>query len=277
MVINKFPGTQVSAELINPRISQYCDIFFESNDGTNDLVMGSVNAGTSYSGSLFEMGQEGMTGAFYGILSVQQNFVGKHPYQKIHNVLYRLAEDQDTFALDSFDYESPVQFSLISKPSEHSSCIDLDGIVFIDVFKDDLRPYQVDANYAMIYVVPPLADLYSTPNDFLNAIKATAENIIKAVMTYNKGYTGHRSPNGLSLKKINTIRVCLFSVGYFNTFQLSHDQIASYIYQGIANELHSKETSIATIQFENNYYDVTENETKSKKQDFSIIPVLMKN
>ncbi|MFT6827654.1 MAG: hypothetical protein ACI9Z3_000351 [Roseivirga sp.] len=277
MLIKNFPGTQVNAELIKPRISQFCDIFFESEPEVENVVMGSVNAGTSYSGSLFEMGQEGMTGAFYGILSAQQNFVGKHPYQKVHNVLHRLAAEHDTFALDSFDYESPVQFSLISKPSEHSSCIDLDGIVFIDVFKDDLRPYQVDANYAMIYLVPPLADLYTTTNDFLHAIKATSENIIKAVMTYNKGYTGAKSPNGLNLKKINTIRICLFSSGYFNNFQLSHDQIASYIYQGIASELHSKETSITTVQFENNYYDVMENEIKSKKQDFSIVPALMRN
>uniref|UniRef100_UPI00404713B1 hypothetical protein n=1 Tax=Roseivirga sp. TaxID=1964215 RepID=UPI00404713B1 len=277
MIINKFPGTQVSAELINPRVSQFCEIFFETEPSDQNIVMGSVNAGTSYSGSLFEMGQEGMTGAFYGILSVQQNFVGKHPYQKIHNLIHRLSAENDVHTLDSFEYESPVQFSLISKPSEHTPCIDYDGTVFIDVFKDDLRPYQINANYAMIYVVPPLADLYSTTNDFLNAIKATSENIIKAVMTYNKGFTGPKSPNGLNLKKINTIRVCLFSGGYFNSFQLSHDQIATYIYQGIANELHSKETSITTIQFENNYYDVMENEIKSKKQDFGIVPALMQN
>lgn len=277
MIINKFPGTQVSAELINPRVSQFCDIFFEADPSDQSTVMGSVNAGTSYSGSLFEMGQEGMTGAFYGILSVQQNFVGKHPYQKIHNLIHRLSAENDVHTLDSFEYESPVQFSLISKPSEHTPCIDYDGTVFIDVFKDDLRPYQINANYAMIYVVPPLADLYSTTNDFLNAIKATSENIIKAVMTYNKGFTGPKSPNGLNLKKINTIRVCLFSGGYFNSFQLSHDQIATYIYQGIANELHSKETSITTIQFENNYYDVMENEIKSKKQDFGIVPALMQH
>jgi tRNA threonylcarbamoyladenosine modification (KEOPS) complex Pcc1 subunit len=277
MAVYKFPGTQVNAQFIDPSLSQFCDIFYENEVGTKGIIMGSVNAGTSYSGSLFEVGQEGMTGAFYGILSAQQNFVGRHPYQKVHKLLHRLSAEQDVFALDSFDYESPVQFSLISKPSDHSSCIDYDGIVFIDVFKDDLRPYQIDANYAMVYVVPPMGDLYSTQNDFLRAIEATAENIVKAVMSYNKGYTNNKSPNGLNLKKINTIRVCLFSGGYFNTFQLSHDQIASYIYQGIVNELHSKETSISSIQFENNYYDVMENEIKSKKQDFSIVSSLIQN
>ncbi|MFT6054257.1 MAG: hypothetical protein ACJAS3_002238 [Roseivirga sp.] len=277
MVINSFPGTQVTAELINPRVSQYCDIFYRNANDAQGVVMASVNAGTSYSGSLFEVGQEGMTGAFYGILSAQQNFVGRHPYQKVHKLLHRLSGNKDIFTLDDFDYESPMQFSLISKPSDHSSCIDYDGIVFIDIFKEELRPNQIAANYAMIYVVPPLGDLYSSQNDFLRAIEATAENIIKAVMTYNKNYTKENSPNGRNLKLINTIRVCLFSGGYFNTFQLNPDRIASYIYQGIVNELHSKETSITTIQFENNYYDVMENEIKSKKQDFDIVPTLMKH
>jgi hypothetical protein len=141
MVINKFPGTQVTAEQLNPRISQYCDIFYQKE--TQGVVMATVNAGTSYSGSLFEVGQEGMTGAFYGILSRQQNFVGRNPYQKVHKLLHKLSAEQDVFALDSFDYESPVQFSLISKPSDNSSCIDYDGIVFINVFKDDLCTYEM--------------------------------------------------------------------------------------------------------------------------------------
>lgn len=275
MTLNKFPGTQVNAELLDPTHSQFCEIFYEDSPPFSDTVMGSVNAGTSYSGSLFEVGQEGMTGAFYGILSAQQNFIGRHPYQKIHKHLFRKAGENEIATLDSFEPDLPVQFSLVQKPSETSGCVDYDGIVFINIFKDDLRPYQIDANYAMIYVVPPMGDLYSTPNDFLNAIEATAQNIIRAVMTYNKEYAGVKSPNGLNLKPINTIRVCLFSGGYFNTYQLSHDQIATYIYHGIASELHSRDTSITAIQFENNYYDVMENEVQSKKQDFSAINALI--
>ena len=139
--------------------------------------MGSVNAGTSYTGSLFEMGQEGMTGAFYGILSVQQNFVGKHPYQKIHKTLHRLAENNETAFIDDFDSDFGVQFALVQKPPIDTACIDFDGTVFVDVFKDHLRPYQIDANYAMIYVVPPLADLYSTPNDFLKTLLKTLSGL----------------------------------------------------------------------------------------------------
>ena len=79
MATNRFPGTQVTAELLNPTHSKYCDIFYETEPEAEGIIMGSVNAGTSYSGSLFEVGQEGMTGAFYGILSAQQGFVGRHP------------------------------------------------------------------------------------------------------------------------------------------------------------------------------------------------------
>ncbi len=275
MVLNKFPGTQVSAELLNPERSQFCEIFYEKDPFSPDTVMGSVNAGTSYSGSLFEVGQEGMTGAFYGILSAQQNFIGRHPYQKVHKHLHRLAANQETAIFHNFEPDIPVQFAMVQKPPAQSACIDFDGIVFINVFKNDLRPYQIDANYAMIYVVPPMGDLYSSPTDFLNAIEATAENIVRAVMVYNKTYTGSKSPSALNLKPINTIRVCLFSTGYFNTFEVSHDQIASYIYHGIANELHSKNTSITGIQFENNYYDAVENEIKIKRQDFNIISELL--
>ena len=275
MTLNKFPGTQVNAELLEPTHSQFCEIFYEEKPLFSDTVMGSVNAGTSYSGSLFEVGQEGMTGAFYGILSAQQNFIGRHPYQKIHKHLYRIAGENEVAVMDSFEPDLPVQFAMVQKPAESSACVDYDGVVFINVFKDDLRPYQIDANYAMIYVVPPMGDLYSTPNDFLHAIEATAENIIKAVMTYNKQYSGTNSPGGLILKPINTIRVCLFSGGYFNTYQLSHDQIATYIYHGIASELHSRDTSITSIQFENNYYEVMENEVKGEKQDFSAIKGLL--
>ncbi len=275
MALNKFPGTEVTAELLNPQRSQFCEIFYESNPEDDSIVMGSVNAGTSYSGSLFEVGQEGMTGAFYGILSVQQGFVGKHPYQKVHKSLHRYAGEERAAALDSFDPDIPLQFAIMQKPPENSACIDFDGTVFIDVFKENLRPYEVDSNYAMIYVVPPMGNLYSTPTDFLHAVEATAENIVSTVMLYNKNFTGEKSPGGLRLKAINTIRVVLFSGGYFNTFELSHDQIATYIFHGIANELHSKDTSIHTIQFENNYYEVTENEVRGEKQDFASIAELL--
>jgi len=272
---NRFPGTQVTAELLNPRHARYCDIFYEETPPDASVIMGSVNAGTSYSGSLFEVGQEGMIGAFYGILSAQQGFVGRHPYQKVHKYLHRIAGENQTAIMDSPEHDSPVQFSIINKPNPKASCIDFDGIVFIDVFKNNLRPYEIDANYAMIYVVPPMGDLYSTPTDFLHAVEATAENIVETVMLYNKEYTGEKSPNSLGLKKINTIRVCLFSGGYFNTWHLSHDQLANYIYQGIASALHSKDTSIECIQFENNYYEATENEMKVDKQDFASIAGLI--
>ena len=275
MALNKFPGTTVTAELLDPTHSQFCEIFYEEKPEDTSIVMASVNAGTSYSGSLFEVGQQGMTGAFYGILSVQQNFIGRHPYQKIHKHLHRISTDSDSAFLASFEHDMPVQFAMIQKPSVQSACIDFDGIVFINVFKEDLRPYQIDSNYAMIYVVPPMGNLYPTPNDFLHAVEATAENIIRAVMKYNQNYTGSKSPSGLTLKPIDTIRVCLFSGGYFNTYELSHDQLATYIYHGIANELHSQDTRITNIQFENNYYDVVENEIKSEKQDFSAIISLM--
>ncbi len=237
--------------------------------------MGSVNAGTSYSGSLFEVGQEGMTGAFYGILSAQQGFVGRHPYQKVHKYLHRIAGEKQTAIMDTTEPDSPEKFAMVNKPDPSSACIDFDGIVFIDVFKNDLHPYQVESNYAMIYVVPPMGDLYSTPTDFLHAVEATAENIVRTVMLYNQQYTGAKSPNSLHLEKINTIRVCLFSGGYFNTWHLSHDQLATYIYQGIASELHSKNTSIQCIQFENNLYEVTENEMPVDRQDFASIVELM--
>ena len=275
MIVNKFPGTKVTAELLNPRHSDFCPVFYETAPVEPNLMMGSVNAGTSYTGSLFEMGQEGMTGAFYGILSVQQNFVGKHPYQKIHKTLHRIAANKDYAFQADFDSDMGVQFALVQNPSADTTCVDFDGTVFIDVFKDHLRPYQIEANYAMIYVVPPLADLYSTPNDFLNAIEDTAENIIRAVMNYNQNFTGEKSPNSLNLKPINTIRVCLFSGGYFNKFQFSHNQIASRIYHGIASQLHSAETFITNIQFENNYHQTKATDIKSENQDFNIIRKLM--
>lgn len=275
MIVNKFPGTNITAELLNPRHSDFCPVFYETAPIETNLTMGSVNAGTSYTGSLFEMGQEGMTGAFYGILSVQQNFVGKHPYQKLHKTLHRLGKDKDSAYQAGFDSDMGVQFALVQNQPSHTACVDFDGTVFVDIFKNHLRPYQIDANYAMIYVVPPLADLYGTPNEFLNAIEDTAENIIRAVMNYNRNFTGDKSPNSFDLKPLNTIRVCLFSAGYFNTFQISHDQIASYIYHGIASQLHSAETYITNVQFENNYHEVMATGLKSETQDFSILRKLM--
>ena len=58
---------------------------------------------------------------------------------------------------------------------------------------------------------------------------------------------------GLQLYPINTIRTCLFSGGYFNTFQLKHERIATAIFQGITNALYSRDTSIRQIDFENNF------------------------
>ena len=100
MALNKFPGTQVTAELLNPVNTRVSEIFYEQSPEDASIVMGSVNAGTSYSGSLFEVGQEGMIGAFYGILSAQQGFIGRHPYQKVHKYLHRISGENTTAVME---------------------------------------------------------------------------------------------------------------------------------------------------------------------------------
>lgn len=270
----KIPGTQVAARILQPDHPPFCEIFYQ-NSPADSSIMGSVNAGTSYSGSLFEVSLDGIIGAFYGILSVQQNFVGRHPYQKVHKELFMQAGEAQNLASYDLDTDSPVQFAMMQRQPEGSPCVDYDGTVFIDVFKDHLRPYQVDANYAMIYVVPPLGDLYDSPDDFIRAVEATAENMVLAVMTYNKECAGLNSPGGLQLFPINTIRTCLFSGGYFNTFQLKHERIATAIFQGITNALYSRDTSIRNIDFENNFYEEGLKDEGKGKQEFDAILSLL--
>ncbi|WP_339608003.1 hypothetical protein [uncultured Roseivirga sp.] len=76
MIINKFPGTHITAELLNPKHSNFCEVFYESPPLQPEVVMATVNAGASYTSPLFEMAQESMTGAFYK--SVQQSFIRRY-------------------------------------------------------------------------------------------------------------------------------------------------------------------------------------------------------
>ncbi len=248
------PNTSVEAVIIDPvPMNGYVDIFLHAGQTNNNLNQGSVNAGTSNYGDVFAVGLKGINGAFASKLS---NHAGQDVslYKSLHQSLYNNAGKALSAYQDSFSNSDPIQFSLLLKPPKSFNLAQYDGIVFIDVFNANQLPYGNDLNYAMLYVVPPLASHYSLQADFLHAIEKTNITLVNAINLYNNK---HAAPgNALGLAPIKDIRMCLFSGGYYRG-NATIDQVALHNLRGLESAFSSGTTEINTVYCENSYDDHT--------------------
>jgi hypothetical protein len=247
------PGSNIKASILEPSTpTGHAHLYLASGDTQKGRVLGSVNAGTSNPGKVFAVGLGGINGGFkIALKDAGQNTKG---YQPMHNDLYQ-ATRQGFGATGQYqDSSYPALFSCIMKPDPNFNLFEYDGIVFVDVFTKLTYPNQNDNNYAMIYVMPPNFSHYNTQQDFLDAVVKTNITLIKCVTDYNQYITqGHPGTNGL--QAINTIRMCLFSGGWYRG-SATVDEVAIANLKGLERGIQNNPTasqSIECIEFENSY------------------------
>eukprot|EP00922_Rhytidocystis_sp_ex-Travisia-forbesii_P035592 GHVS01052826.1.p1 GENE.GHVS01052826.1~~GHVS01052826.1.p1 ORF type:complete len:471 (+),score=129.48 GHVS01052826.1:87-1415(+) len=87
------------------------------------------------------------------------------------------------------------------------------GCVFLSVFKDDKVPCNQEKNQCMVYVVGPKGTDFETKENFIDAVKHTAVNLMTMLCDYNGVSRRHGAAKGL--QKLNNCRIALFSGGAF--------------------------------------------------------------
>ena len=246
------PNTSVEAVILDPTpMTGFAHLFLRNGETENGLYQGSVNAGTSNYGSVFAVGLGGINGAFDNKLT---NHAGQDTslYQGLHQTLYNNAGTALSAYQDQFAPTDPISFSLLLKPPVSYNMDDYDGIVFIDVFNANQLPFGNDLNYAMIYVVPPNAINYHSPQEFLHKVEQTNITLVNAVNLFN---SKHATPgNTLGLQPIKDIRMCLFSGGYYRGAS-TVDQVALHNLRGLETAFSSATTEVQTVYFENSWTD----------------------
>lgn len=234
------PGTQVQVSFFtfagdNP------PIYDGASGGPETLA--SVNAGNS-DGLCVGLG--GINGGFYLELTqhANQKRVNLSPakgcipgnyddYQDRHLKLLAQATAAATGTASAvYANTDPCAFSYcLAKPVGQAAGFH-DGVCFVDVFDAALCPHGNAKNAAMLYVAPPLDTNYATTHDFLQAIEATAANIIAAIAGYNALAAQQNLPVIQALR--NTL---LSSNNYNKTLKAPLDDIAGAILAGFAAEL----------------------------------------
>jgi hypothetical protein len=230
----------------------HADIYLSATDVQPKTVLGSVNAGTSNAGSVFAVGLGGINGGFKKALEdAGQN---AKAYKPMHQDLYNATSQGFGTTGQYQDPSYPALFSCILKPDPKFHLFEYDGIVFVDVFTKKTYPNQNESNYAMIYVIPPNFDNYHGQQDFLDAVSTTNETLIKCVVEYNK-YIVQGHPETSDLKPINTIRMCLFSGGWYRG-SATVDEVANANLKGLELGIQNNPMAsqfIELIEFENSY------------------------
>ena len=244
------PNTSVEAEIMDPTpITGYANLYLEAGENGNGLYVGSINAGTSNIGSVFAVGLGGINGAFYSLLH-KHTGQDTDRYKTIHNDIYQNAGMALSGFQDNFGPNDPVIFSMMLKPPVSYGMSHVDGVVFVDVFNPNQLPHGNSLNYAMVYVVPPLASNYNNQQDFLAHVEKTNLVIVSAINLYNSKYAFQGNPRGL--EPIKDIYMCLFSGGYYRG-SATVDQVAMHNLRGLESAFSSAPTEITKVYFENSY------------------------
>ena len=195
--IYQFPESTVKAIFLGKAPgSQYSALYYTQGEAGNCL--GSVNAGNA---PMPYVGGGGINAVFANLLNkhANQDDQAIDSYTQIHQDLYNHAATGSAHR-DHFPADSPLQYAYVLRPIGSKVLQNMDGAVFIDVFKPGMRPYSNANNYAMIYIIPPNGQFgygYDTDQSFLAAVKQTAANIIKAVADFNKTTANNHNLNYL--------------------------------------------------------------------------------
>ena len=210
------PGTQVQIRFVT--FSSHFPPLYEAA-GQGALNLASVNAGNS-NGLCVGLG--GVNGGFYLELTQQANQkrVNLSPqlkcqpgnyddYQDRHLKLIAKAGPGGT-ASETYTNTDPCAFSYVNAKQVSQTPGWYEGVAFVDVFDPALRPHGNAKNVAMLYVAPPYDGNHTTTVDFLQAIEATAANIIETVAGYNALAAQQKLP------VIEALRNTLFSSNEYN-------------------------------------------------------------
>eukprot|EP00923_Selenidium_pygospionis_P048763 GHVN01083793.1.p2 GENE.GHVN01083793.1~~GHVN01083793.1.p2 ORF type:complete len:386 (+),score=78.44 GHVN01083793.1:3922-5079(+) len=199
----------------------------------------SLNAG---SGTL-SVGGDGINGAFAKILGDQQHDVPK--YEEVHKKLLAKAiqaskdatEKDRTMLVESDEPHPDLKASYCRVCPKLKSGDGSTGAVFVDIFNDTKRPHMAN-NYAMIMVVAPNGSDYSSPEGFLSAVEETGVNLMTTFCDFNGMVKRSKSSAPLTLKRINVVRVCLFSGGEHKHKDATKSQVAHSILSGLSKGYH---------------------------------------
>ncbi len=109
--------------------------------------------------------------------------------------------------------------------------------VFIHEFKDGFYPLGNTSNKFMVYVVPPKGTEYSIPGLFLKAVHEVSYNMMELIDKHDFS------------KKMETLRICLFSAGLYTPTNVRYVEVAASIIKGILQYINMYGTSVKTIEF----------------------------
>lgn len=234
----EFKGSRIS-----PGYVSFSDVPNAENDETHTPCYGaeakegfaSVNAGDHQ----LYVGGKGINKAFADILKSAGQQIEK--YECLHeNLLTRaLQENKD-------NRDSEIRSILMDDPTDSHPDIRIalcrtspdlrkidpsgrTGSVYISAFKDKF-PHHSPSNMAMVYVVGPKGSEFNSKEEFLDAVHATAVNLMTALCDFN-GFV--RREEQKTYAKISVCRVCLFSGGVYRHNEATKADVAEAILSGL--------------------------------------------
>eukprot|EP00922_Rhytidocystis_sp_ex-Travisia-forbesii_P035585 GHVS01052816.1.p1 GENE.GHVS01052816.1~~GHVS01052816.1.p1 ORF type:complete len:394 (+),score=86.23 GHVS01052816.1:176-1357(+) len=182
---------------------------------------GSVNCGDP---GLY-VGGGGINKAFAEVLSQAGQMVEQ--YENVHKTLLDKATEENKEKVGDVDVRACTLMEdelaphhtdlkmVMCRPckSLEGSKTPTTGCVFLSVFKDDKVPFKQEKNQCMVYVVGPKGTDFESKEEFLDAVKHTAVNLMTMFCDFNGVARRHGASKGL--QKLNNCRISLFSGGAF--------------------------------------------------------------
>lgn len=191
------------------------------------------------------LSENGISGAFRSQLESCQHELSN--YETVHKALLSraLQAEQDgskertmLHEADSIKTMHPdLKASYCRVCSDPKATHQSEGAVFIDIFDEAKRPHHAN-NYAMISVVAPKGSDYTTAADFLASVERAAVNLMTSFCDFNGMVKRSKSSSALSLKRINVVRVCLFSGSQSRHKDASKTDVANAIITGLSKGYH---------------------------------------
>eukprot|EP00392_Amoebophrya_sp_AT5.2_P001329 g1331.t1 len=101
---------------------------------------------------------------------------------------------------------------------------------FLHVFEPEKRPMGLAQNAAMVYVVGPRNREFPDAGDFVSKLRTCGKNVVVSVNQYN---LKHAKKYSVRTPRIDLVRVCLVSGGIYKHPDVSKEDIASAIMEGL--------------------------------------------
>lgn len=197
----------------------------------------SVNAGNM---ELNFEGEDDLNIAFAKVL--KNSDITVDAFQALHESMLSRGKEENFNKLEKnirsvlidkpFDKHPDIKIALCRLSDNTLRAIDESGkmgSIFISVFKDKF-PYNCLTNVAMVYVVQPEGNKFKQKEEFLEAVHATAGNMMTALCDYN-GFV--RREDGKTYPRISVCRVCLFSAGKYAFENTTKIEVAKALLSGL--------------------------------------------